>query len=130
MELREVMLEERPLHRKSSKMDYCGPHSSRMQRHMLDLVIFFKEWVRHHNEMNFLFGKFELYKHLRNGWLTSLGRSTPQLRIQRLGIFLPQLITLHVGLSLTPQNYSLQYCLKCHHYKCCKCRNLSASVAS
>jgi hypothetical protein len=98
VELQEVMLEEWPLRRKSSKMDYGGPHSSRMQRHMIDIAMFFKEWVSHHDEMNCLFIHFELYKHLRIGQLNLLGQSTPQLSIQRLGILLPHLITLHVGM--------------------------------
>jgi hypothetical protein len=98
VELWEVMLEERPLRRKSSKLDYGGPCSSRMQSRMLDIGTFVKEWVSHHDEMNCLFSQFDLYKKLRNGWLTSLGKSTPQLSIQRIGILLPQLITLHIGL--------------------------------
>jgi hypothetical protein len=67
------MLQGRPLHRKSSNLDYGGIHSSRMQRHMIDFVMFFKEWVSHHEEMNYLFSQFELYKNLRNGQLNSLG---------------------------------------------------------
>jgi hypothetical protein len=98
MELWEVMLEERPLSRKFSKMDNGGPHSSRMQRYMLDHAMFFKEWLRHHDKMNYHFNQFDLYKYLRSRWLTSLGRSTPQLSIQRLGTLLSQLTTLHVGL--------------------------------
>jgi hypothetical protein len=65
---------------------------------MLDHVSFVKEWVSHHDEMNYHFNQFELYRHLRSGKLTSLDRSTPQLRIQRLGTSLSQLTTLHVGL--------------------------------
>jgi hypothetical protein len=45
----------RPLRRKSSKLDYGGPHSSRMKRCMLNLAMLVKEWVSHHDEMNFLF---------------------------------------------------------------------------
>jgi hypothetical protein len=67
MDLWEVMLEGRPLCRKSTKMDYGGPCSSRMKRRMLYLAMFFKEWVSHHEEMNFLSSQFELYKHLTNG---------------------------------------------------------------
>jgi hypothetical protein len=92
-ELWEVMWEETPLHRKSSKMDYGG-----MKRYMLDHVIFVKEWVSLHDEMNYHFNQFDLYKHLRSGRLTSLDRSTPQLSIQSLGTLLPPLTTLHIGL--------------------------------
>jgi hypothetical protein len=60
--------------------------------------MFVKEWVRNHDKMNYLFSQFKLYKHLRSGWLTSLSRSTPDLSIQRIGILLPQFITLHIGL--------------------------------
>jgi hypothetical protein len=98
VELQEAMVEERPLCRRSSKMYYGGPRSSRMQRHMIDLTTFFREWESHHEENNCLFRQFDIYKHLRNGWVTSLGGSTPQLSIQRPSILLPQLITLHVML--------------------------------
>jgi hypothetical protein len=98
VELWEVMWEERPLRINFFKMDYGGPHSSRMQRYMLDHAMSFKEWVSHHDEMNYHFNQFELYKILRSGRLTSLGQSTPQLSIQRLGTLLPQLTTLHIGL--------------------------------
>jgi hypothetical protein len=98
VELREVMWEERPLHKNSSKLDYGGPRSSRRKINMLYHAMFVKEWVRHHHEMNYHFNQFELYKNLRNGWLTSLGQSTPQLSIQRIGTLLLQLTTLHVGL--------------------------------
>jgi hypothetical protein len=55
MELREVMWEERPLCRNSSKLDFGGLRSSRMQRHMLDHVMFVNEWVSRHDEMNYHF---------------------------------------------------------------------------
>jgi hypothetical protein len=77
MELREVMWEERPLRKMFFNMDYGGPHSSRMKMHMINHAMSIKEWVIHHDEMNYHFNQFELYKHLRNGRLTSFGRSTP-----------------------------------------------------
>jgi hypothetical protein len=98
VELREAMLEERTLHRRSSKLYYGGPHSSKMQRHMLDLTTSVKEWESHHDEMNLLFSQCELCKNSRNGRSNSLGRSTPHLSIQRPCISLPQLITLYGGL--------------------------------
>jgi len=97
MELWDAMLEERSLRRKSSKMDYGGPCFSNMQKHMIDFATSIKEWESHHDDMNFLFDQFKLCNHLRNGHLTSLGRSTPQLSIQRISILLPKLITLDGG---------------------------------
>jgi hypothetical protein len=70
-----------------------------MQRYILDHAMFVKEWVSCHNEMNYHSNQFELYMNLRSGQLTSLDRSTPQLRIQRLDTLLLQLTTLHIGLK-------------------------------
>jgi hypothetical protein len=49
-----------PLCRKFYKMKFGGKCSSRMQRHMLDHVMFIKEWVSHHGEMNYHFNQFKL----------------------------------------------------------------------
>jgi hypothetical protein len=72
VELREAMLEERPLHKTSSKLDYGGPHSSRMKRSMLDLVMFSRELLSNQDETNCLLNKFEICKHLRSGQLILL----------------------------------------------------------
>lgn len=97
-ELREVMWEEMPLCINFSKLDYVGPCSSKMQRHMLDHAMSVKEWVSRNDEMNYYFNPFELYKNLRSGRLNSLGRSTLHLNIQSLGTLLPQKNTLHIRL--------------------------------
>jgi hypothetical protein len=98
VELWEFIWEERLMSLNFFKMDYGGPSSSRVQRYMLDHAMSIKKWVSHHDEMNYHLNQFDLYKLLRSGRLTSLGQSTPQLSIQRLGTLLPQLTTLNIGL--------------------------------
>jgi hypothetical protein len=52
-------------------------YSLRMQRYMLDHVMFFKEWVIHHDEMNYHCNQFDLYKNLRNGTVDFIGPINP-----------------------------------------------------
>jgi hypothetical protein len=85
-----------------------------MQKYMLDHVMFVKEWVSRHAEMNYHYNQLELYKHLRNGQLTSLDQSTPQPNIQRLGTSLPQLTTLPLGRSNSCTGLFDRYCCQVH----------------
>jgi hypothetical protein len=44
---------------------------------MLDHVMFVKEWVSHHDEMNYHFNQLDLCRHLRSGKVDFIGPINP-----------------------------------------------------